>query len=58
MTYKLARKLKDAGFSEGLDRPNAWVDTTNFLWDGYQSDGRSLAYIPTLSELIEACGHP
>ena len=44
MNYELAKKLKDAGFKQGNENGqecDEWID-------GY--------YIPTLSELIEACG--
>jgi len=43
MNYELAKKLKDAGF------PVKYPD--NLFVEGEKS-----AYIPTLSELIEACG--
>jgi len=41
--HKLAKKLKDAGFPQ---------DEVNYF-----DDKRGDIYIPTLSELIEACGH-
>lgn len=58
MNYELAKQLKDAGFPQQIHDDAMYVD----------SDGRStheptihwlngeIAYIPTLSELIAACG--
>lgn len=42
MNYKLGKELKDAGFPM-----EEWK---------YHSDGSREPYIPTLEELIEACG--
>jgi hypothetical protein len=45
MDYKLANELKDAGFSQNGDG------------DYWGSDiDKTAPYVPTLSELIEACG--
>ena len=49
MEYGLAKKLKDAGFPQELDKP-VWDEVDGLV----TSDTHSL--IPTLSELIEACG--
>jgi len=54
MKYETAKKLKEAGFPfrkyEGKEeKPN--------LWDiEYEGGSFESLYIPTLSELIEACG--
>ena len=49
MKYILAKQLKDAGFPEGKEGK---------LIDGEDCDvcGYHVYYVPTLSELIEACG--
>lgn len=56
MNYKLAKKLKDAGYPQGVGQ---------YIGEDWQGGGdeeslrkESLvgAYIPTLSELIESCG--
>jgi len=47
MEYKLAKQLKEAGFPQGdissLPQERYWIK-------------EEVCYIPTLSELIEACG--
>ena len=58
MEYKLAKQLKDLGFTQ-----NEWNGVGSYLSsfgipkkifvDEFSSE---VAYIPTLSELIEACG--
>ena len=53
MTYELAKKLRDAGFKqEGL----GFLMNGNVYAPGF-SELTSDLYYPTLSELIEACGH-
>lgn len=47
MTYELAKQLKDAGFPQGEWTHQRKVEGMN----GYES-----YFVPTLSELIEACG--
>lgn len=50
MNYELVKKLKDAGFpQEGF---GMWWDGKVFTTKDIYSD----LYLPTLSELIEACG--
>lgn len=49
MIYELAKQLKDAGFPQGM-RPDVY-----FIPQLIGDDGE-FAYLPTLSELIEACG--
>ena len=65
MNYELCKKLKDAGFpqnkpSKRCDRDvRSWfIDDSKFCEDGgYMTRGGiKRAYVPTLSELIEACG--
>jgi len=67
MTYELALKLKNAGFPQERGReplPNCyWNFNSAFPEQGWYLDNENLAYekeytiyIPTLSELIEACG--
>lgn len=47
MNYELAKKLKDTGFPQ---------DIKNGTWFPYASDDtREKVYMPTLSELIDAC---
>ncbi len=56
MTYELAKELKDAGFPQ-KERGDC-VHNSNTEW-GTSCDCFSTgdyAYVPTLSELIEACG--
>lgn len=62
MNYELAKKLKDAGFPLNVKRK--LLTQANYL-GGYEkvyapTDGKMLSseyeLIPTLSELIEACG--
>ena len=49
MTYELALKLKEAGFPQNTEN----VD--NFIYnDNYDEEGG--CYLPTLDELIDACG--
>jgi hypothetical protein len=55
ITYELVKQLKEAGF---VQRGNGWglfegggVINCNFI-----GDGTNAIYVPTLSELIEACG--
>lgn len=47
MNYELAKKLKDAGF------PHNWAKDFESLLPNHPEDCKCL---PTLSELIEACG--
>ena len=55
MEYKLAKELKDAGFPIGLTFNGSFLDSEGKkVKDRVPSD--TDVYIPTLSELIEACG--
>jgi hypothetical protein len=51
MTYELAKKLKDAGFYQSEYRIG-----NRIYKKGNEGLAEYGAYIPTLSELIEACG--
>lgn len=53
MNYELAKELKDAGFPQkgGLFKGRMYDDAGDFV----QPENRQ--YIPTLEELIEACGN-
>jgi hypothetical protein len=50
MNYELAEQLKDAGFPQSGDGRRIGAPTA-FLWRA-----RDLVYVPTLEELIAACG--
>lgn len=55
MTYELAKQLKDAGFPQEEDNN---VCHSDFQCDNCKEKMETNApYFPTLSELIEACGH-
>lgn len=49
MNYELAKELKDAGFPNS----RAWLDNGAGYW---VDKGEFVYEVPTLSELIEACG--
>lgn len=49
MTYELAKELKDAGFPKS----ESWIDNGSSFWI---DNGELCWEVPTLSELIEACG--
>ena len=49
MTYEICKQLKDAGFPQGIP------DCYTFEGDWIPEEERR--YVPTLSELIEACGN-
>lgn len=55
MTYEKAKELKDAGFPQGktlaIPKDSGILDS-----DGTLYLPKEPVYIPTLSELIEACG--
>lgn len=57
ISYKLAKQLKDAGFQQGFDDHSGgkWIDKSEEIFDHETGLGDEM-YIPTLSELIEACG--
>lgn len=55
MDYELAEQLKDAGFPQGIDEYSQYVESDGSIccyWNRIETG----AYIPTLEELIEACG--
>lgn len=53
MNYELCKKLKEAGFPQRLDGKGIFIDSegNNSMMLSSQK-----VYVPTLSELIEACG--
>lgn len=54
ISYKLARELKDSGFSQkGNGR---FIFSTGYILP-QGADSELAVYIPTLSELIKACGN-
>lgn len=59
LDYKLAKELKDSGFpQEGGDYFDFWLDEggNGFTRDFKGEIPKDTPRIPTLSELIEACG--
>ena len=62
MDYSLAKKLKDAGFTQEVDErvpaPHVFLAPTKQIVNGKPEPTLSeeVAYAPTLEELIEACG--
>jgi hypothetical protein len=50
MNYELAERLRDTGFPQSGDGRRIGAPTA-FLWRA-----RDLVYVPTLEELIAACG--
>lgn len=55
MNYELAKKLKEAGFPQG-EGYGGVICENGYYDDIYQTAQIPFAYVPTLSELIEACG--
>jgi len=53
MNYEIAKKLKEKGFPQKEPLTNV---SSVFIPAGKLLTGDEFAYIPTLSELIEACG--
>ena len=56
MSYELAKELKDAGFPQEPNGLGRWIDKFSQTYSAFAPADGSDAYIPTLSELIEACG--
>src|ERR1017187_10362718 len=71
MKYELAKKLKDNGFPQIFDGDSHWKDSDdkfyrvaggNFIGVNcsdkipYHNIPSEMSFVPTLSELIEACG--
>ena len=55
MTYETAKKLKDAGYSQEDPRMTP-ITLTNENVNEFLFKAKGDCYIPTLSELIDACG--
>ena len=64
MNYELAKELKDAGFLQRkwryamhyIPEKNSNGEQMIVAYQDYEGSGNDLVYIPTTSELIEACG--
>ena len=59
MNYKLAKQLKDAGFPQSFSEEGGSVMDKEALekkGEFESLEDKHWVYIPTLSELIEACG--
>jgi hypothetical protein len=63
MTYVLAKELRDAGFPQALWTGNTYYPHANgvvYIWtedpEPYELEDTGSAKVPSLSELIEACG--
>ena len=55
MKYELAKQLKEAGFPQGCTGNGYFVDNQGVEYKGGEH-WKQFNYVPTLSELIEACG--
>lgn len=56
ITYELAKELKEAGFPQGTTSSDTHYTFLDADGNPCNAFGREAAYVPTLSELIEACG--
>jgi len=57
MNYELAKQLKDAGFPQDGDNMELCHGESETVFVSDIEDGKTnYCYVPTLSELIEACG--
>lgn len=59
MKYELAKKLKEAGFGEDKDVPDTQSSPSgkgDWLYGPKGVPNDEMVYVPTLSELIRACG--
>ncbi len=63
MNYELAKELKDVGFSQDGNGIQSWYDWNqkeidrNYDFLSEDNESGEYIYLPTLSELIEACGY-
>jgi len=55
MNYELTKELKEAGFPQGCTGNGYFVDNQGVEYKGGEH-WKQFNYVPTLSELIEACG--
>lgn len=55
MNYELAKQLKGAGFSQNPQGQGYFINVTGNPFV-FQSFNENEVYVPTLSELIHACG--
>ncbi len=59
MNYELCKQLKDAGFPQkNIEGLRTVFSTEDGEFTKYPRYDKPYVYIPTLSELIEACGMP
>jgi len=57
MTYKNCKELKDAGFPQDGDNITSFQGEAETVYvNSIDSGSNDYCYVPTLSELIEACG--
>lgn len=56
MNYKLCKKLKDAGFPQMVAGGGYFLDPDHEVHGEQITFRGDVVYVPTLSELIEACG--
>lgn len=64
MNYETAKKLKEVGFIQRkwkyarhyIPDKNEMGEQMIVLYENYKGSGKDLVYIPSLEELIEACG--
>lgn len=57
LSYELTKELKDAGFPQTKDGLGYWYTEKSVIINaGIRVVDPERCYIPTLSELIEACG--
>jgi hypothetical protein len=56
MTYELVKQLKDADFPTNPSQPHLWISESGNINNHPLDDGDVYMLIPTLSELIAACG--
>jgi hypothetical protein len=59
MSYELALELREAGFPQNMDRPALYYtdpDTAVVIYPELMAAGPNSVRVPTLSELIKACG--
>lgn len=56
ISYELAKQLKDAVFPQTYGEYGRYIRLDGSI-DGIQENSDNSCYIPTLAELIEACGN-
>jgi len=56
MNYELAKELKDAGFPQPIEAGGSFINDREQIVERVNIWSMPSAYIPTLSELLEALG--